>query len=95
MESLDKNNYIIIGKYWISKTILMSYPCWMTVINSLTGESKSYCGEDKVFQLLIDEGLDTEPLYEYFDKINGTTKEDRNNALKIIDEWEQKQKDKL
>ncbi len=101
MEALDKSNYIIIGKFWISRYILMSEPCIMSVINSETGESKSYRGSDKVFELLRKEGLDEEPLHEYFDILNGRTKEERLDWWNKFEEWcnevnkHQEEKDKM
>jgi hypothetical protein len=85
MEAIDKNNYIIIGKYYISKTIMMSFPPQLSVFDSETNTVKNLF-DSKVFELLRNEGLDAEPLHEYFDQLNGTTKEQRL-------EW-QKQEDK-
>ena len=94
MESVDKSNYIIIGKYWISKMIMMSCPPQLTVSNTETNITLML-RDYQVFELLRNEGLDTEPLHEYFDAINGTTKEDRMNTLKMFEEWEQKKKEKM
>ena len=74
MEAIDKNNYIIIGKYYISKTIMMSFPPQLSVFDSETNTIKNLF-DSKVFELLRNEGLDAEPLHEYFDQLNGTTKE--------------------
>jgi hypothetical protein len=76
MEAIDKNNYIIIGKYYISKTIMMSFPPQLSVFDSETNTVKILF-DSKVFELLRNEGLDAEPLHEYFDQLNGTTKEQR------------------
>jgi hypothetical protein len=76
MEAIDKNNYIIIGKYYISKTIMMSFPPQLSVFDSETNTVKNLF-DSKVFELLRNEGLDAEPLHEYFDQLNGTTKEQR------------------
>jgi hypothetical protein len=86
MEAIDKNNYIIIGKYYISKTIIMSFPPQLSVFNSETNTINNLF-DSKVFELLRNEGLDAEPLHEYFDQLNGTTKEQRL-------EWEKNQEDK-
>ena len=69
MEAIDKNNYIIIGKYYISKTIMMSFPPQLSVFDSETNTVKNLF-DSKVFELLRNEGLDAEPLHEYFDKLN-------------------------
>jgi hypothetical protein len=74
MEAIDKNEYIIIGKYYISKTIMMSFPPQLSVFDSETNTIKNLF-DSKVFELLRNEGLDAEPLHEYFDQLNGTTKE--------------------
>jgi len=94
MEAIDKNNYIIIGKYWISKTILMSYPPQLSVFDSETNTTKILF-DYKVFELLKNEQLDAEPLHEYFDEMNRITKEDRIRILKEFEEWEQTQKEKI
>ena len=86
MEAIDKNEYIIIGKYYISKTIMMSFPPQLSVFDSETNTIKNLF-DSKVFELLRNEGLDAEPLHEYFDQLNGTTKEQRL-------EWEKNQEDK-
>lgn len=93
MEAVDQNNYIIIGKYCISKFIMMSEPTQLYVTNRETNECKLYY-EYKVFELLKNEGLDAEPLHEYFDKMNGTTKEERIRILKEFEDWEKRQKEK-
>jgi len=93
MQALDQNNYIIIGKYCISKFIMMSEPTQLYVTNRETNECKLYY-EYKVFELLKNEGLDAEPLHEYFDKMNGTTKEERIRILKEFEDWEKRQKEK-
>jgi hypothetical protein len=85
MEAIDKSNYIIIGKYYISKTIMMSFPPQLSVFDSETNTINNLF-DSKVFELLRNERLDAEPLHEYFDQLNGTTKEQRL-------EW-QKQEDK-
>jgi hypothetical protein len=59
----------------------------MSVINSETGEDKSYRGEDKVFELLKNESLDAEPLHEYFDLMDGNTKEERLYWWNKFEEW--------
>ncbi len=74
MEAIDKSNYIIIGKYYISKTIMMSFPPQLSVFDSEKNTVKILF-DSKVFELLRNEGLDAEPLHEYFDQLNGTTKE--------------------
>ena len=43
---------------------------------------------DQVFKLLKNEGLDSEPLHEYFDIMHGITKEERMKALNEFEEWE-------
>ena len=40
MEAIDKNEYIIIGKYYISKTIMMSFPPQLSVFDSETNTIK-------------------------------------------------------
>ena len=88
MEAIDQTNYIIIGKYKISKTILMSEPCQLYVTNTETNKYK-LCRSDEVFRLLKKEDLDAEPLHEYFDEINGTTKEERLEILRMFEDWEE------
>ena len=67
---IDSNDlYIIIGKYKISKVIFMSEPVQLTVTNTETNEN-NLIYDYKLFKLLRNEGLDTEPVDEYFDKIN-------------------------
>jgi hypothetical protein len=85
MESIDKSNYIIIGKYYISKTIMTSFPPQLSVFDSETNTIKILF-DSKVFELLKNEGLDTEPLHEYFDKLNGTTKKERLEWQKQFEE---------
>ena len=85
MQGVDKNQYIIIGKYYISKCIMMSFPPQLSVFDSETNEDKVLFVAD-VFKLLKNEGLDAEPLEEYFDKINWITKEDRLRFIKAFDE---------
>ena len=77
METIDKSQFIIIGKYYISKNIMMSFPIQLNVTNSETNECKLY-RDYKLFEPLRSEGLDPEPLEDYFDKINGTSKENRD-----------------
>ena len=91
METND--DFINIGKYSISKFIMMSEPCQLYIRNNETNEVNSYY-EFKVFELLRSEGLDPEPLHEYFDIINGTTKEERIKILKKYEEWERNRKEK-
>ncbi len=93
MEGFSQNNYITIGKYHISKCIMMSEPTQLYVTNIETNECKLYY-EYKVFELLKNEGLDAEPLYEYFDSINGTTKEERMEIIRKFEEWETIQKER-
>ncbi len=88
MEAFNQNNYISIGKYRISKHIMFSEPSQLYVTNSETNECKLYY-EYKVFELLKNEGLDAEPLHEYFDVINGNTKEQRMEIIRKFEEWEQ------
>ena len=76
MEAIDNSEYIVIGKYYISKTIMMSFPPQLSVFDSETNIIKNLF-DSKVFELLRNEGLHAEPLHEYFDKLNGTTKEQR------------------
>jgi hypothetical protein len=92
MEAFHQNNYITIGKYCISKMILMSEPCQLNVTNTETNECKLY-NSDEVFKLLKKEGLDAEPLHEYFDEINGTTKEERIEILRMFEEWKEARKE--
>lgn len=91
MEAIDKNKYIIIGKYWISKTILMSYPPQLSVLDTETNVCKILFNS-KVFELLKNKGLDTKPLHEYFDMLNGTTKEQRLEWQQKFEEWEKVKK---
>jgi hypothetical protein len=88
MEAINNNQFINIGKYKISKMILMSEPCQLSVTNTETNECKLY-RSDEVFKLLKKEELDAEPLHEYFDEINGTTKEERLEILRMFEDWEE------
>jgi len=63
--TLDKNNYIIIGKYWILKCAFISDPYIINVINSDSGECTLYMSLDKVYNTLRNEELDIEPLVKY------------------------------
>ena len=92
MEDFNENKYIIIGKYRISKHIMMSEPTHLCVTNTETNECKLYY-EYKVFELLKNEGLDAEPLHEYFDGINGTAKEERIEIIRKFEEWEQRKRE--
>ena len=92
MEATDNSQFIIIGKYKISKMILMSEPCQLYVTNTETNECKLY-QEFKVFELLRKEGLDAEPLHEYFDGVHGTTKEERLEILRMFEDWEEARKE--
>ena len=51
MQAVDKNQYIIIGKYYISKCIMMSFPPQLSVFDSETNERKMLY-ESQVFKLL-------------------------------------------
>jgi hypothetical protein len=93
MEATDNSQFIIIGKYWISKMILMSEPTQLYVTNKETNECNMY-DDHKVFELLKNEGLDAEPLHEYFDGIHGITKEERIRILKQFEDWEKRQQEK-
>jgi hypothetical protein len=88
MEPIDKDQFIIIGKYYISKFILMIEPPKLYVTNSETKQTNVYFSY-KVFELLKNEGLDAEPLHEYFDRMNGITKEDR---IRMIERFEERDK---
>ena len=72
--------------------ILMSEPCQLNVKNSETNECKLYRSDD-VFKLLKKEGLDAEPLHEYFDEMHGTTKEERLEILRMFEDWEESRKE--
>lgn len=85
MNAVDKNQYIIIGKYYISKCIMMSLPPQLSVFDSETNEDKLLFVAD-TFKLLEKEKLDAEPLHEYFDDIQGITKEYRLRFIKAFDE---------
>ena len=76
MEAINENNFIIIGKYYISKYIMMTEPAQLYVTNTETKQTNMYY-DYKVFELLKNEGLNAKPLKEYFDVMNGITKEDR------------------
>jgi hypothetical protein len=93
MEAIDQSQFIIIGKYKISKMFLMSEPCQLSVTNTETNECKLY-RIDECFKLLKNEGLDAEPLHEYFDEMHGTTKEERLEILRMFEEWEARQEEK-
>jgi hypothetical protein len=88
MEAIDKSQFIIIGKYYISKSIMMSFPIKLYVTNSETNECKLLY-DYKVFQLLRSEGLDQKPLEDYFDEINITSKKDRDNYFRQYNEQEE------
>ncbi len=62
------------------------------VINTETNEYK-LCRRNEVFRLLKKEELDAEPLHEYFDEINGTTKEERLEILRMFEDWEEARKE--
>ena len=68
----------------------MSEPVQLTVTNTETNEN-NLIYDYKLFKLLRNEGLDTEPLDEYFDKINGSTKEQRIVALRKYEKWKAQQ----
>jgi hypothetical protein len=72
--------------------ILISEPVQIYVTNTETNEYK-LCRSDEVFKLLKKEGLDAEPLHEYFDEINGTTKEERIEILRMFEDWEEARKE--
>jgi hypothetical protein len=58
------DNNIIIGKYFISKTVLMSYPRQFYYYNSETKETKTSSYE-RIIRLLLDEKLDPNTFIEY------------------------------
>jgi hypothetical protein len=91
MEAVDESQFIIIGKYCISKYIMMSEPPQLYVTNSETNETNMYYSY-KVFELLRTEGLDAEPLHEYFDVMYGITKQDRIRINELIKQSEEKEK---
>lgn len=92
MDISDKTNFIIIGNYYISKTITMSVPFQLSVFNSETNKCETLY-EHKVFELLRAEGLDDAPLQEYIDKLYGKPKEERMaDFFKICQEWQAKDK---
>jgi len=91
MDITEKTKFIIIGKYYISKTIMMSEPIQLSVFNSETSELNTYY-DYEVFEFLRSEGLDNEPLQEYIDKLYGNTKEERIAYFKNFQEWEAKEK---
>jgi hypothetical protein len=94
MEATNNNRFIIIGKYKISKMIMMSEPCQLYLTNTEINECKLY-RSDEVFKLLKKEDLDAEPLHEYFDEMNGTTKEERLEIIRIFEDWEASQEEKI
>ena len=91
MEAVDKSKFIIIGKYYISKYIMMSEPAQLYVTNSETNETKMY-RSDQVFEMLRGDGLDTKPLEEYFDDISGITEEDKIRIEEFERRMEEKEK---
>ena len=66
---------------------MMSEPCQLYVTNTETNKCTLYYVHD-IYSLFRKEGLDAEPLNEYFDEVNGTTKEERMKAEKRYKEWE-------
>jgi hypothetical protein len=98
MKNVDPTQFIIIGKYYISKTMMMSNPIQLYVTNSETGENKSYY-DYKVLELLRKEQLDATPLHEYLNKTNGITKEKNFEFIQAFDEWTERkqmnQEDKI
>jgi hypothetical protein len=64
--------------------IMMSEPCQLYVTNTETNECKLY-RSDEVFKLLQKQELNDEPLHEYFDVMNGTTKERRLEILRMFE----------
>lgn len=93
MESINKNQFIIIGKYWISKMIFMSYPIQLSVTNSETSEHLLLC-DNELFKLLRIENLDAAPLHEYFDEVSGITKEKMLEYIRKFEEWEKSEKER-
>ena len=67
-------------------------PCQLYVTNTEINERKLY-HIDEIFKLLKKEELDAEPLHEYFDEINGTTKEERLEILRMFEDWEEARKE--
>ena len=92
VEAFNKEEFITVGKYRISKFILMSDPCQFQVTNSETNKTKNYY-LNILYQLLRSEGLDTDPLDEFFDNMSGiySTKEERIETRKKL----QKEYDEL
>ena len=86
MEAIDQSQFIIIGKFKITKFILMSEPPQLYVTNMETNECNLYRSH-QLFNLLKREKLDAEPLHEYFDKMAGITREERINIDRKYDEW--------
>lgn len=71
----DISNFIIIGKYWISKTVIMSVPYKFLVTNSETYESEVYF-DYKLLEMLRTEDQNTKPLEDYFKCLNYNIKEE-------------------
>ena len=71
----DRRNFIIIGKYWISKTAIISVPFRFLVTNSETYESEVYF-DYKLLEFIRTEDLDSKPLEEYFKCLNYNIKEE-------------------
>lgn len=86
MEAIDKSQYIVIGKYCISKFILMSEPGQMYVTNMVTNECKLYYIYT-LLNLLTQEKLDAEPLHDYINEMTGFTKEERIEMNRKNDEF--------
>jgi hypothetical protein len=82
----NKDKYIIIEKYHISKEVLMSEPIQLYVTNSETKVTELYY-DYKLFEILQNKGLDVEPLHEYFDDLYGITKKERQDIIKKFDEY--------
>jgi hypothetical protein len=91
MEAIDNNQFIIIGKYYISKYIMMTEPAKLYVTNSETKQTNIYYSY-QVFELLKNECLDAEPLHCYFDRINGVTKEYRIRMIESYNQFEERKK---
>lgn len=79
------DSVIVIGKYCVSKQVLMSEPAQLYVTNMETNERKIYF-DIKALHMLWDEGLDADLLHKYLDEIRGypSTKDDR---MKIMREY--------
>jgi hypothetical protein len=92
MEAVNKKNYIIIGKYCIYKIMIMGEVRYLYVTNSETNEWEFY-PDYKVLQLLRKEGLDAEPLLEYFETPKRTTRENGMEIFPKFGEWEQRQEE--